>query len=256
MIDEIKITKAIASSFMDKFLKGIECDVAIVGAGPSGLTASYYLARSGFKVSIFEKKLSLGGGIWGGGMMFNQVVVQKSALDVLDEFGISYEEFDENHYIVDAIELAGTLIYKAVKAGVSVFNLTTVEDVMIKNGRISGLVINWSAVEMSGLHVDPMTISAKAVVDATGHDAVVCRLVAKKAGRLEIKGERFMHAEEGEKGVVERTSEVFPGLFVTGMAVAAVYGLPRMGPIFGGMLLSGKRVAELISEKLKGKARS
>jgi len=251
MIDEITITKAITSSFVEKFLDSLQGDVVIVGAGPSGLTASYYLAKSGYKVVLIEKKLSLGGGIWGGGMMFNEVVVQTPALEILDELGISYKKFDDNHYVVDAIELAGTLIYKAVKAGVRVFNLTSVEDVMIRNDRIVGLVINWSAVELSGLHVDPMTISAKAVVDATGHDAVVCRLVAKKTGKLELKGERYMHAEVGEEGVVKNTSEVFPGLFVTGMAVASVYGLPRMGPIFGGMLMSGRKVAKLVAERLE-----
>jgi thiamine thiazole synthase len=35
------------------------------------------------------------------------------------------------------------------------------------------------------------------------------------------------------------------------MAASAVSGTPRMGPIFGGMLLSGKKVADLIIEKLK-----
>ena len=251
MINEITITRAIIEKYTAKLLKGVECDVAIVGGGPSGLVASYYLAKNGFNVSLFEKKLSLGGGIWGGGMMFNKVVVQTSALEILDEFNISHERYDKNHYVVDAIELAGSLIYHAVKAGVNMFNLVCVEDVMIRDDKIMGLVLNWSAVEMSGLHVDPITISAKAVVDATGHDAVVCNLVAKKTGKLKLEGEKYMHAEAGERGVVERTSEVFPGLFVTGMAVAAVYGLPRMGPIFGGMLLSGKRVAELITNRLR-----
>jgi thiamine thiazole synthase len=36
------------------------------------------------------------------------------------------------------------------------------------------------------------------------------------------------------------------------MSVAATFGQPRMGPTFGGMLLSGEKVAELIIEKLKG----
>jgi thiamine thiazole synthase len=34
------------------------------------------------------------------------------------------------------------------------------------------------------------------------------------------------------------------------MACNAVFGAPRMGPIFGGMLMSGKKVAELINERL------
>lgn len=59
-----------------------------------------------------------------------------------------------------------------------------------------------------------------------------------------------MHPDLGEKMVVENTREVYPGLFVTGMAANAVFGAPRMGPIFGGMLLSGKKAAEEILKRL------
>ena len=60
-----------------------------------------------------------------------------------------------------------------------------------------------------------------------------------------------MNADIGEKTVVENTKEVYPGLFVTGMCANAVFGSQRMGPIFGGMLLSGKKVADLILKKEK-----
>lgn len=44
---------------------------------------------------------------------------------------------------------------------------------------------------------------------------------------------------------------MYPGLIVTGMAVNAVYGSPGMGAIFGGMLLSGRQVAEVAMEHLR-----
>ena len=62
--------------------------------------------------------------------------------------------------------------------------------------------------------------------------------------------EYFMNVETSEAAVVEKTGEVFPGLYVAGMAVCDVFNLPRMGPIFGGMLRSGRKVAGLINEKL------
>ena len=52
---------------------------------------------------------------------------------------------------------------------------------------------------------------------------------------------------------VQNSREVCPGLYVSGMSANAVFGGPRMGPIFGGMLLSGKKVAEDIAERLRSK---
>jgi len=60
-----------------------------------------------------------------------------------------------------------------------------------------------------------------------------------------------MDADEAEKFVVDNTGEIFPGLLVSGMAVCAVHGGPRMGPIFGGMILSGQKVARIVSERLR-----
>jgi thiamine thiazole synthase len=66
----------------------------------------------------------------------------------------------------------------------------------------------------------------------------------------EVIGEKPMWAEVGEKEIIENTKEVYPGLIVAGMAANAVFGSPRMGAIFGGMLLSGKVAAEVATDIL------
>ena len=64
-------------------------------------------------------------------------------------------------------------------------------------------------------------------------------------------GEKSMWAEVAESKIMENTKEIYPGLIVAGMAANAVCGTPRMGPIFGGMLLSGKRAAGVALEILQ-----
>ena len=86
-------------------------------------------------------------------------------------------------------------------------------------------------------------------MDATGHDACVVRKLEER-GMLEAVGFGAMWVEQSEDAIVEHTGEAHPGLIVTGMAVSTVYGLPRMGPTFGGMLLSGRRAGEVALELL------
>ncbi len=248
-LDDIKISKAIVESYKEKLVQALEVDVAIVGAGPAGMTCAYYLARWGRKVTIFERKLSVGGGMWGGGIMFNEIVIQDKAKEIMDEFGIKTRVYEKGYYLADSIEAVSTICSKTVKAGVKIFNLLSAEDVLIRKGRITGLVLNWTAVEIANLHVDPITMRAGFVVDATGHAAEVVHIAERKSGlRLKtrtgkIMGEQSMWAEVGEETIVKNSKEVCPGLYVCGMAANAVFGGPRMGPIFGGMLLSGRKVA-------------
>lgn len=256
-LDDITISRAIVETFMAEFLDAMELDVAIAGAGPAGMAAAYYLARSGAKTAIFEKNLRVGGGMPGGGMMFNRIVVQEEGKAVLDEFGVRMVEYRDGYYTADALEAVSSLCSGCIKAGAKIFNLMSVEDVMIRESdRIVGLVLNWSAATMAKMHVDPLAIRAKLVIDATGHDSEVCHVASRKLGvRLAsesggVMGEKSMWADVGERTIVENTREVYPGLIVAGMAANAVFGSPRMGPIFGGMLLSGKRAAEVASELL------
>ena len=257
MLDEIVISRAIIDRYFNKLKENLQLDVAIAGGGPAGLTAAYYLAKQGVKVSIFEKKLSIGGGMWGGGMMFNEIVVQEEAKKILEEIGIRTEIYQENYYTADSVEAVSTLTSQAVKAGAGIFNCICVEDVKLTEDKVSGIVINWSAVEIAGLHVDPLTIGAKFLVEATGHSLEVLRIIEKKSGRPlltetgKILGEKSMNAEVAETMTIQNTKEIYPNVYVAGMSANAAFGSFRMGPIFGGMLLSGKKVAEVILERLK-----
>jgi len=251
---EIDITRGIVKSHINDFLKILESDVVIVGAGPSGLVAGGYLAEKGFRVSLFEKKLAPGGGMWGGGMGFKYVIIQTEARDILDDFSIPYNTLQEGMLVVDSLSFASGLIFQAGKKGVHIFNLVTVEDLLLREGKVRGVVLNNTFALLNQFPIDPLTVAAKAVVDATGHDHEVVKTLSRKNDmRLNTEtgrplGERSLFVETAEKAVVTNTGEVYPGLFVCGMATAAVYGGFRMGPIFGGMLLSGKKLAGILEE--------
>jgi sulfide-dependent adenosine diphosphate thiazole synthase len=266
MLNERIITEAILTRYFEKFKSALDLDVAIVGGGPSGMTAGWRLAGQGFNVALFERKLSLGGGMWGGGMTFNFIVVQEESRYLLEELGLTPEPYGEGYYTVDSVAATTTLASKACLAGLKVFNCMSVEDVVIReeNGRsrVSGLVINSSPVEIAGLHVDPLVVHSRYVIESTGHDVEVLKtLIRKNDLRLltpsgTIEGEKSMWAEVAETNTVQNTREVFPGVYVCGMAANASFGSYRMGPIFGGMLLSGEKVAREIAERLKARANS
>jgi thiazole biosynthesis enzyme len=259
-MDEVTISRAITESFLRDFMEAMDTDVAIAGGGPSGLVTAYYLAKRAVKTVLFERSLRVGGGMPGGGMMFNRIVFQQEGKEILDDFGVRTKTYQKGYYVADALETISTLCSAAIKAGARIFNLMSVEDVMVhEDGRISGVVLNWSAVSLAKLHVDPLTARSKVVVDATGHDSEICHMVVKKTGKNlrtssgGVVGEGPMWAEKGEREIVDNTVEVYPGLIVAGMAANAVLGSPRMGAIFGGMLLSGRKAADLAQGMLTGR---
>jgi thiamine thiazole synthase len=246
---EKDVTRAIVREFASQFDEYVESDVVIVGAGPSGLVCGKILAKAGLKVLIVEKNNYLGGGFWIGGYLMNKVTVREPADRILDELNVPHKVVSEGLHVADGPHACSKLIAAACDAGVKFANMTTVDDVVMRQDkRVGGVVINWTpvnALPRSITCVDPVAIETKVVIDATGHDAVVARLLEKQ-GIIELAGTGAMWVESSEDAVVQRTGEVHQGLVVIGMAVSTVFGLPRMGPTFGGMLLSGERGAECV----------
>ncbi len=254
-VGESEITSAIVKDFTEKMLANVKTDCIIVGAGPSGLIAARELAKKGFKVLIIEANNYLGGGFWLGGYFMNGLTVREPANEVFDEIGVPYKKMQEGLYLANGPHACAKLIAASLDAGAEIINMTKFDDVVLReNNRVSGIVINWSPVSALPRQiscVDPVAIESKLVIDATGHDACVASSLAKR-NILKIKGMGAMWVEESEDILVEKTGLVHPGLIIAGMAVSTVFGLPRMGPTFGGMLLSGKKAAE-VAEKLLSK---
>ena len=44
---ETQVAKGIITTYCDKLQNNLDLDVAIVGGGPSGIVAAYYLAKAG-----------------------------------------------------------------------------------------------------------------------------------------------------------------------------------------------------------------
>lgn len=252
-VGEKEVTRAILRRFTDEFLDYVESDCLIVGGGPSGLIAARELAKKGVKTLLVEKNNYLGGGYWQGGYFMNKVTFRAPSEEVLDELGLSYEEDQPGLYVADGPDAVAKLISAAYDAGAKIVNLTKFDDVVLREqNRVGGAVINWSAIDSLPKQVsaiDPIAVEADVVVDATGHDACVARKLEDR-GLMEVPGEGGMWVERSEDVLLHRTGKAYPGLVVTGMAVAAIHALPRMGPTFGGMLLSGKRAAEAVLEEL------
>ena len=256
-VREVEITKAIAEEFHSVLIDRAESDVIIIGAGPAGLTAGRELSSMGFKVLIIEQNNYLGGGYWLGGYMMNPVTVREPAQKIWDELGVPYKKAGEGLYLTPGPHAVSKLIAGACDAGVKFLNLTKFDDLVLKNGRVAGIVVNWmpvSALPRNITCVDPVAFESKMVIDASGHDSVaVKRLVDRNL--VEWKGMNPMYVDEGEEHVVEKTGEVYPGLVAAGMSVTETHGLARMGPTFGSMLFSGKKAAEITAAKIKALGR-
>ncbi|MEG1254225.1 FAD-dependent oxidoreductase [Clostridium sp.] len=96
-IDEIK--KFIAEQdlnmdnrYMPKLRHEYGKKIAIIGAGPSGLSCAFYLAIDGYKVTVFEKQKALGGMLTLGIPSYRlEKEVINAEIDILRELGVEFK---------------------------------------------------------------------------------------------------------------------------------------------------------------------
>lgn len=262
-VGEKEITKALVQEWHEQFQSHIDTDVVIVGGGPSGLVAAKDLAEAGVRVMVVESNNYLGGGFWVGGFMMAPLTVRSPAQSVLDELGVRYKAAPgvDGLYLTTGPEACSKAIAAACDAGAWFQNVTNLEDIVLRDNpddpegkpRVGGAVLNWSPVQSLPRQItclDPVAVECKLMIDATGHDAAALAKL-RDMGLADVPGHGSMWIEKSEDLLVEHTGLVHPGLVVAGMAVTTAYGLPRMGPTFGAMLLSGKKAARIALEELE-----
>jgi thiamine thiazole synthase len=255
MTSEIQVTKTIVKEFLEDFTNNmIDSDVVVVGAGPCGVAAARYTAEMGHKTLLLERNLYAGGGMWQGGFLMPKNTVREPANLLLEECGVRLKEVEEGLYVCDSFEMVSKMLAAASDAGVKLLNSVNVDDIILKDDHVEGVVVQWFPAKHMPSYMtcmDPIAIKAKVVIDATGHDSViVSRLAEQRPEIAQPRGCGSLWVDEAEKQTVELTHEIYPGLIVAGMAATSTYGAPRMGPIFSGMLLAGKKAAELAHEKI------
>ncbi len=138
---------------------GDEFKIAIIGAGPAGMTAAYFLRRDGYPVTVFEREPAPGGMMLHGIPSFRlEKDVLNAEIDVLREMGVEFkcgvnvgedvtiqqlrEEGYKAFYVAIGLQSGGSLRVPGEDAKGVMSGIDFIKDVNLRNKKeLSGDVV-------------------------------------------------------------------------------------------------------------------
>src|SRR3990172_2537875 len=189
--------KYLVKIFERKHIDNNKIRCAVVGAGPSGLAASYFLAQAGFDITVFEKHDKAGGVVQN---IIPEFRLPQSAIDndveFIKQLGVKFEFNVNSNFSVEELKQKGfKYIYIAVGAGES-------RKLQLKGNEknvIDAIDLLWKY-----NHNDKMNLGKIVAVIGGGNSAMDAARVAKRIGGVERvyilyrRTKEFMPADKEE----------------------------------------------------------
>lgn len=170
------------SPYVPKKEKGKSQKLAVIGSGPAGLSAAYYLARKGYPVTVFEK-LSVAGGMMAVGIPEFRLPrkILQAEIDVIRNLGV---EIRLN------IEIGKDISFKELKKGYKAIFLAIGCHRPLKLGipgedDFTGIVEGLTFLRNINLGTLPVP-RGRLVVIGGGNTAIDCARVAKRLGYPDV----------------------------------------------------------------------
>lgn len=208
-----------ASRFIPTIKHNYDKKIAVIGAGPSGLTCAYFLAVEGYNVTVFEKEKELGGMLRFGIPEFRlQKDVIQAEIDILREIGV---EFKTGVSVGDDVTIK-QLREQGYKAFYVAIGAQGGRRVNIENGDAEGVLTGVDFLKRVSSSKEPMKLK-KTVVIGGGNVAID---VARTALRLDHEGVD-LYSLESREGMPALKDEIHEALS-EGVRIHNEYGPKRI----------------------------